>query len=225
MLLGNVGDLLRESHPLTERVDYIIDDRNRYMDRGLVLKHTVARLVSIVWHPLALLALLGIVVTAHRLPTGSPLVIAALLAVGSLPLIWLTERRVRTGRWATRDASQRPERRTLYGVALATITGLLGYALIMGPEFLVPGLVSLAALLVAGLVLLRWMSMSLHMAAATYVAFALGSEAPWAGILLGFSLPLLAWARLVLGKHTPTEVLVGAVLGALAGTAAVIATG
>lgn len=65
----------------------------------------------------------------------------------------------------------------------------------------------------------RWLKVSLHMAFgsfATTTLLLLGSFVGWALLLV---LPVLAWSRLYLRRHVPSEVVAGLLVGAAFGFA------
>jgi len=184
----------------------------------------LARWVSIIAHPIVLLiVMIGLAGNDHP-ELSRPGSILFLLAAGILPILVLMERMFRTGRWKTRDASEKRERPIVYVVALGSVCVLLVWALVQQIWSLVPGLAALGILLGIGLAALRWLKMSFHLSIAAFVGGALFEDARMVSLAVLAVLPLLAWSRLVLKKHTLREVLVGAGLGLVAGAAAV-ATG
>ena len=179
-----------------------------------------ARALSIVGHP-ALLMPAAVAVAAsgtsappRLLPValGSAVAVAVIVGLYSL---W----QVRTGRWAHIDASQPRERRQLNLFLAALLGGIAVLLWALGQ----PGPVVLGPLLAAALVLLahglrRWLKVSLH---AAFAVFAVALV--WPHLLLTPALALLAagaaWSRLVLGRHTRAEVLLGLLLGVAGGVA------
>ena len=65
----------------------------------------------------------------------------------------------------------------------------------------------------------KWIKVSLHMAFATLAATALALSRLPVGYALLVALPVLAWSRLTLERHTPLEVVLGMAIGAAAGAA------
>jgi membrane-associated phospholipid phosphatase len=62
-----------------------------------------------------------------------------------------------------------------------------------------------------------WVKVSLHMAVAALAAAVLLGLGMALGWLLAAVLPLLAWARVAMGRHRWIEVALGALVGAAAG--------
>ncbi|KAB8313980.1 hypothetical protein SD81_040175 [Tolypothrix campylonemoides VB511288] len=177
--------------------------------------YVVARWVSVVLHPFAVLAALALVAAWRHEPaavvrTGVGIGIAML---SMWAFVW---HRRRSGRWRTVDASDARERPVLYVVALAV--ALAYWAWIGGAAS--PSsrgvLLTVAMLCVAG-ILNRWIKLSLHMATLAYAAVALLRLWPEAGVAATACVPPLAWARLAMRRHEPGEVIGGTVLGAAAG--------
>jgi hypothetical protein len=180
----------------------------------------LARWLSVVFHPFVMVAALVGVAAAARQPAGEAMqTIALVVGFTVVPIFVLMVRNVRRGTWENPDASRRHERRTLYLVAGGGLMTLLAYVTIAGGRqlFLVRGIAAtLAMLLVCG-VMMRWTKVSLHMAFASLAATALSLMRSPVGYLLLLSLPALAWSRLSLERHTPGEVVIGAIIGVAAG--------
>jgi membrane-associated phospholipid phosphatase len=125
---------------------------------------------------------------------------------------------VRAGRWAHVDASGRSERLSLnvFLVGLLVLSAVvLRYLL---PSAHVSIALALAAMLVvAALLLARWVKVSLHTAFAAY-STALLWPLPFAVVAGIIVTAAVAWSRLALGRHVATDIGVGFLLGVVAGT-------
>lgn len=183
---------------------------------NLANAHGLARIVSIVLHPFAVFA--GVtVLAAWTLDRESlPRVLSGLgVAIG---VVWLfVAHRVRSGRWGTVDASRRRERPLLYALVLLVLPLLWLWLGAASP--LARGLAAAIAMLGLAAVLNRWLKLSLHMASLAFSGFASWPLSPLVGAGAVVLLPVLAWSRLRLGRHTWPEVVGGMLLGALAGVA------
>jgi membrane-associated phospholipid phosphatase len=178
----------------------------------------VARWISILAHPFVMVALL---ITAGR----SKGTLGDLLLVGGailLPLALLMVAQVRRQRWSNVDASNPRERPLLFAVALGGAVTALAFLMITTPESrLIRGItVSMIFLAVAG-VLTRWVKLSLHVAFAMLTGTALTLTGSPIGPTVLAAVPALMWSRVVLGRHRMLELLVGLLLGAVAGVAMV----
>jgi membrane-associated phospholipid phosphatase len=147
--------------------------------------------------------------------------LALVLALVIVPLGYFLRRQVRVGRWQTVDASEPGDRTALYLVAIPLLLALLlaatAFPVLVG---LARGVAAVLAILVLAFLLNRWVKTSLHMAFAGYVAVACLASVRVVGVVLLVFLPLLAWARLAMGRHRPVEVVMGAALGLAVGIGA-----
>jgi len=177
---------------------------------------TAARVVSIALHPFVVFAALAMLAAWRVDPASLPrtaLGIGVAILIVSL-FIW---QRRRGGHWETVDASRRQERPLLYALALL-VAG--GYWLWMGGRASATStgvLAAVAMLCVAGIAN-RWIKLSLHMASLAFAAVAAWPLSVVVGGVALAALPLLAWARLRMARHTLPEVIGGTLLGLAAGT-------
>ena len=180
------------------------------------LAHNTARLFSNVLNPfLIFTALYALVALSESGPTGAALYLAfELLAAGIVAgYVFFLMRRSRVGDfWISRRA----ERLIPALLLLATFVGLLAALSISGaPQTLYDATLSmgLAAATVAAITLF-WKA-SAHTAVAGHAAIA----GPLVLGILGFAfvliLPLVLWARILAGAHTPLQTLSGAAVGAI----------
>ena len=177
----------------------------------------IARWISIVAHPFSLMLLvLGVGAVKLHGNAGGMRVLLLAIAIVVVPLWIFMWRKWRSGQWSTVDASVARERPPFYAFALLLVgllTLLIG--LTNGWTPLLRGCAAVAAMLVVAATLNRWIKLSNHMAFAVFAAVVL-SRLDWRlGLFLLLVLPLLAWSRRTLSRHTWREVLVGSVLGAI----------
>ena len=178
----------------------------------------VARAISIAGHPIVILFVAASVAASTR-PGSLPGVWfiggALALAIVILGFSWI---QVRSGRWSHIDASARSERKTL-NVFLGAICfggAMLAWSL-TGNSDLSVGLILSGTIAVIALLIAKWVKVSLHVAFAAF-ATALGwpnEIAIVAGLLVT---AVLAWSRLVLGRHVAADIVAGFLLGATAGS-------
>ncbi len=183
--------------------------------------NTVARTISIVLHPFA--TIMVMVVAIGWLQGSFTNTLSALAAVATLailPVAVLILYKTLRGTWTTVDASHRPERQVLYAVSLAAVLGLILYVTITKRRStLAAGSMGTFGLLLCAWIINRWVKLSLHMALAAMVATVLIASRSAVGWVMLALLPALAWSRVELKRHTPKEVLLGAILGTIAGLA------
>jgi membrane-associated phospholipid phosphatase len=174
-----------------------------------------ARWLSVLAHPFVMVA---IMVTAAALRSGGPgqaaRIVPMVLLITLVPVAVLMARQVRRGAWKHADASDPLERRSLFVVCILGVAALLAYfQLTQAQSFVIRGALVTLGLLMVCASATRWLKVSLHMAFATLAAAALLSLGSALGWVLLALLPLLAWARLFLARHTLAEVVAGALIG------------
>ena len=178
----------------------------------------IALVVSIAAHPFAVaLVLIGIAATKlHGVGTAAQLV--GLTSVGFVVPLWIfVWRKWRSGQWETVDASMPSNRPALYTVALLLMAALAAaIGLLRGWDPILRGCTGVAGMLGVAAILNRWIKLSLHVAFAAFAAAVL-LRLDWRmGAAFALVVPLLAWSRLALARHTWQEVLGGAALGTTA---------
>ena len=182
---------------------------------------TLARRLSILFHPFVMVGVMVGAAAAGRQTTGE-----AVRSVGTVvlftivPLAVLRWRQVKRGRWENADASNRAERPILYIVGGVAVVALLAYLLLIRSQsFMVRGVVATLGMMAVCAVATRWVKVSLHVAFATLAATALALMRSPIGYALVLALPAIVWSRLFLHRHTPIELTCGAIIGAGAGAA------
>ncbi|HST43779.1 MAG TPA: hypothetical protein VLK29_01005 [Luteimonas sp.] len=177
---------------------------------------SVARAVSIALHPFAVFMLLALLAAWRVDPASLARTAAGMAAAIAIISAFIWQRR-RAGHWETVDASRPQERPLLYLLALAVIGG---YWLWMGGRASAAsgGVLAAVAMLATAGVANRWIKLSLHMASLVFASVVSWPLAWPAAAMLTASVPVLAWSRLALGRHTWPEVVGGTALGAAFGT-------
>ena len=140
---------------------------------------------------------------------------ALCVAVGIVPptLLLLAQRLRRgDGDWYV---TVREQRVGLYALGIACLAALLAIARVAGaPRLLVPALLAALVAAAIGALVNRRTKISVHVGAATGCAVLLAHGAPRAAAPLAALVVLVAWSRLRLGQHTPSQVLLGAAIAA-----------
>lgn len=174
--------------------------------------------VSLLAHPFVMVALLVAVAATEQSSAGAVRSVLLVLLAVIVPVAVLMVRQVRRGRWSNADASNASERGVLFIVSVAGLALALGWLLLNDPRsFLVRGLLVVAGFLLVAALLTRWVKLSLHVAFAALAATGLSLIGSPVGYALVAVIPVLAWSRLVLARHSASEVLLGLVLGVLTG--------
>lgn len=208
----------RTSHPM-------LDNAARRWFRAFV--RGVARFISIVGHPFvfipAAIVFHGVFQPDARRPTpatsASILPIVGIVLLGMFAIGGYVGYGLRKGRWADVDVSVREQRGGLYAVSLiATAAATLAFH-VFGPPIGVRGsLIAFLLVLLSAVVNLR-LKISLHVGFAAYaVGIACGRRLDVLVVAAAWALAI-AWSRVVLKRHTLSEVVAGAIAGTLAGAA------
>lgn len=171
-----------------------------------------ALFVSTLLHPFA------VVPATILIRSGNWRASALIAALTVLPVLAVTAVRVRRGVWTDYDVSHRGQRRGLYFVALP----LTVIAALLVPQPFARGTWIAAAMLLAGLILGRFLKTSLHMMFGAYCAVLIGSRFPVTLPLLIGLLVALAWSRHTLERHAIAEIAVGTAIGVAGGLAVVL---
>lgn len=194
-------------------------------------RHGAARLVSTVVHPI-LLPLLTLGVLADYSPSGSLKRAVEWVSLGlvvtAVPIAVLVLAQVLRGHWTDTDVSVRRDRYALYPFGIACLlAGVLAYILLRAPQVVVRAtLGAVVGNIINGLINLRY-KVSAHATTAALCAVLLwlGIPSPdstlWGG---GVSIAalLVGWSRVVLGRHTRGQVLLGWCVGVASGIAAIL---
>jgi hypothetical protein len=182
---------------------------------------TLARWLSIIFHPFATVAVMvGGAAAVRQTPGDAFRSVVLVTLLTFVPIAALMWRQVRRRQWENVDASNRGERPILYGIGGVALGALLAYLLVFQSQsFMVRGVVATLGMMAVCAFVTRWIKVSLHMAFATLAAVVLAIMRSPAGFVLLLALPAIMWSRLTLDRHTPAEVLLGAFLGAGAGAA------
>lgn len=190
-------------------------------------KVVAARAVSIVGHPMLLVPVAIALALRGHVDAGQGAAILGVVA-GAIVLVgaYLIHG-VRSGRLSHIDVSKREERGGFYRVstiALAIATAALHLS--HATTAAVRGTAVALALIVVSSIVNRWIKASLHTAFAIVAAGVVGVGTKNAPLFALFvvAAAAVAWSRLVLGRHTKPEIVVGAILGTLAAVVSALVT-
>ena len=138
-----------------------------------------------------------------------------LIIVTGIPLAYLTIG-IKRGWVSDMEMTKRSERPRFILISLSSdVLALLILHILHGPHLLSVIVLTYFCLAITMLTISSFWKISLHMAGvsgfATALLYVFGYPAIWAFL----SLPLVAWARLHRRKHTPAQLVAGAIAGAL----------
>lgn len=184
----------------------------------MTLRVVIARVISIVAHPVVLMFFAALVAAdARGAPPARLGPLAAVMAALAAIVVGFTWWQVRAGRWTHVDASARSERPALNFFLIGLLLVCAAAArLLPGAGPFAAALAAAAALIAAGLLLGRWVKMSLHASFAAFATVLVWPVVPavCAGIVVTAA---VAWSRRVLGRHVVADLVAGLLLGAAAG--------
>lgn len=138
-----------------------------------------------------------------------------LIIVTGIPLAYLTIG-IKRGWVSDMEMSNRSERPRFILISLSSdVLAFLILRILHGPHLVSVIVLTYFYLAITMLTISNFWKISLHMAGvggfATALLFVFGMPAIWAFL----SLPLVAWARLHRQKHTPSQLVAGAIAGAM----------
>lgn len=169
-------------------------------------------------HPFVFVVLLLVLPFFVRGQLSALRVAGIVVLAGLLPLGLFMRQRYTSGSWQTVDASARADRPVAYLAGFAVLFPLSLYFLFVErSSTLFRGCIAIAAMFGVAFVLNRWIKLSGHLAFAGFTALILGRISYACAVPLGLFIPLLAWSRLALQRHTLHEVIGGLLLGIIVG--------
>ena len=178
---------------------------------------TFARLISIVGHPFVFVVLLLLLPLFLRGQLSAVRIAGIVIVAALIPLGLFMRQRSTSGRWQTVDASALTDRPVAYMAGfIALLPMSLYFRFFEHSTVLFRGCVTIAAMFAVAFALNRWIKLSGHLAFAGFTALILGDIRLAYAVPIGLFIPLLAWSRLALGRHTLPEVIGGLALGVTA---------
>lgn len=173
----------------------------------------LARLVSTIGHPAVLMPAAVIIASPHETVKTAFLVSASCVS----GIIGYSFYKTRQGEWVHIDASAPTERAQLnsrVGIFLLAAACLL---ILAGLRFYVPLAVGLSGLIVlVGHTLRGLAKLSLHVAFAVFSVFLVWPDRAAAlGLLVAAF--AVGWSRVALHRHTVSDIIIGALVGAFSG--------
>ena len=180
-------------------------------------RRRIARLVTEVMSPVVLIVVVTLIVAVHSAGAfrGLTLGLVAIFFAGGLPY-GLVLIGVRRGVLTDHHVSRREQRPKMMAIALASVVvGLLILHWLDAPRALFALVAAMVAGLAVALAVTSFWKISIHAAAAAGTVACLAIlVSPW-WLLLAPLVALTGWARVEIRDHTPVQVSVGAIVGAV----------
>lgn len=179
----------------------------------------VANFLSLLGHPLVLLPLtIALTLIGNVSPSRLLTIVAIFTASTVVPMLFIIRRKVAAGTWTDMDVSDHGQRGHLYTVALAiTAVSIAVFWLLDLPRGIIAGAVISLILLLAGMAINRYSKISMHAMFGSYCVVILSASNPMFGLGAFALVAAMSWSRVVLGRHSLAQVIMGNLLGAAAG--------
>ena len=192
----------------------------KHFPKQYIMQKKIARVVSFVGNPLLLALFCAIYANFRQFGFQKALTLTAILVLGAiLPIFLYINRRVSQGNFADHDVSARTKRPSLYVFSLAVLLAMIGVLYYTRQPLAIIYGAWAGWLLAAVSFLINFkIKTSLHTGYAFLIGFLTLSFDFWTGFGLVCFAFLVGWSRLALGRHTLTEVFLGASLGCTIGT-------
>ncbi|WP_420571188.1 hypothetical protein [Kordia sp.] len=179
----------------------------------------IAKVISIIGHPLLLLPIIiGLVLISLEGITYSIQSLAILIGIAILPItIWMFIKS-KNGSYTNFDVSNQLQRRTLFPFIIVFLL-LTTFTLYFTnkPKYLCLGLFIGTGLITISFLVNYKIKSSLHVSLNSYMAICVSViNIPVSIILFLFTI-LIGWSRVKLKRHTILEVCIGLILGSIAG--------
>lgn len=179
----------------------------------------LAKLISIIGHPLLLGTLYVVLMSFHNLPKNTAMAVSiSVIGLITIPIIFNNWRKTKKGTYSNFDVSDQQQRKGFYPFAIALfIVLLLVFWFFDFPrEVISKSLVFFAMVLLMALINLR-LKASMHAGIAFYIAVSVFSIGILLGLILSGLAILISWSRLEMKRHSLLELIVGGVIGIVFG--------
>ncbi|MEJ7559187.1 MAG: hypothetical protein WKF66_12830 [Pedobacter sp.] len=178
-----------------------------------------AKILSYLSHPLFTSLFLIISFSLTRYSTRQAMIIMAILIFGVvLPMNVVTYLGLRKGRFTDFDVSSRSQRSPLYIMVIITMLIASGAIYLLGLDRVLFSNCLITSLLLLTVYLINYrLKVSLHVSLNIFFCFILYQIHPYSAIAFALVLPLVAFSRLLLKRHTLAEVAAGVAVGLVFG--------
>ncbi len=183
------------------------------------MKQKTATYISVIGHPLITIPLFVIIATFSQNDFKKAAFISSLI-VGCvfLPLVLRLYRKSKNGTYTNFDVSDRKQRKSMYLfiLPLLLVVTVVLYLSGQSANLCLSVFCALMLMFISQLVNF-YVKSSLHVSMNIYLSFLIMPMNLTIGIIVFLLTGLIAWSRIVLGRHTYKEIWVGAALGLITG--------
>ena len=170
-------------------------------------------------HPLLTASLCTIFLTYQRLPAGKASLLSGLLLSGAiLPVSLQTYRNVRRGQYTNFDVSDRKQRYQLYPTLLVLLALVTGFTFVTDqPRPFCYGSLAACLLIASSYAINFFSKTSLHTSVSFFLVWIMLPVGPFVGVAMAMFALFIALSRLILNRHTVSELIAGALIGLTTG--------
>jgi hypothetical protein len=183
-----------------------------------------ALIISVLGHPLLLGTLYVVVMGNHHLPKNTALVLSVLvIGLITLPITIHNLIRLKKGDYSNFDVSDQNQRKGFYPFALTLFFLLFLCFLYLKFPIIVIFQTSIffVMLLLMAITNIK-IKASLHTAVAFYIGLGILKISFMSGLFLVILALAVGWSRMVLNRHSFSEIAIGALMGVLFGTISIL---
>lgn len=182
-------------------------------------KLQIAKLISIVGHPLLVGSLYVIFISFYDLEKNTTVIISiAILSVVTFPILFHNYIKTKKGTYSNFDVSDQKQRRGFYPFSILLFAiCLILFVTLHFPKVVLVTTASFLGMLISMALVNFKIKASLHLAIALFIVpkfFEISMILGFGFLLFGIC---IGWSRLTLGRHTLKEISLGSIIGFLFG--------
>jgi membrane-associated phospholipid phosphatase len=189
------------------------------MEQNKTAVYRIASVISIIGNPLVTISIFILFITSQLYSSLSAVWISSLVIGGvAIPVTVNNYRKVKSGEITNFDMSDREQRHTFYPrlIGLLAIVTLLLFVTQQPINFCIGGLIFLLMIVTSYAINFR-LKISMHTSISVFLALTLFKLSFTGGVAMAVFALLISTSRLILKRHTPVEVISGALLGLVFG--------
>ncbi|WP_041779627.1 phosphatase PAP2 family protein [Belliella baltica] len=182
-------------------------------------KLQIAKLISIIGHPLLVGSLYVIFISFYDLEKNTAVIISiAILSVVTFPILIHNYIKTKRGTYSNFDVSDQKQRRGFYPFSILLFTiCLILFVILHFPKVVLVTTASFLGMLISMALVNFKIKASLHLAIALFIVpkfFEISMILGLGFLLFGIC---IGWSRLTLGRHSMQEISLGSIIGFLFG--------